>query len=228
MGAILSRCKAWLLGDKTEEDAQGPVIVRIRERGPGIRVFEGLDGDTLSGTGSALAEMEVEQDAAYWEVHILALPAGARCCMGVARQNIPLDAPLVSERAAPPGNSSDMDVFSLEPTAVGAPAEPDGFEQGDGGVEGQLAWALSSTGGALQEGDVVGVAFGQASLPNLRFMRNGEHTGAGTVTRVRGSVHPAFSVSGGASLSVVFDPDGFRHQVPRGFAELRPSTSLLD
>ena len=68
-----------------------------------------------------------------------------------------------------------------------------------------LSWALSSEDAGAVEGDVIGVAFGQAELPNLSFFLNGELLEQGQINRIRGEVFPAISVAKGAKLRCVFD-----------------------
>lgn len=193
-----------------EEAAEDAGRVRLRERGAGVRVSEGLDGDTVSGSGAALGGAEVEQDAAYWELRVLALPAGAGCCAGVARQSAPLDGPLAA---------------AARPQLLGSALEED--EEAPSAPQPQSVWALSSEVAGLAEGDVVGVAFGQGEIPNLRFFRNGEPLERESVAHVRGTVCPAFSVQGGAVLAVSFERNAFRFRPPANFSELLPTRSIL-
>ncbi|OLQ11828.1 hypothetical protein AK812_SmicGene4258 [Symbiodinium microadriaticum] len=82
--------------------------------------------------------------------------------------------------------------------------------------DGTSSWALGGdlAGGALQKNDVIGVAFGQGDIPNLRFYRNGTEIREAEVLRIRGEAFPAFSVSDGAELLVVFESSGFAQEPP--------------
>jgi len=91
----------------------------------------------------------------------------------------------------------------------------------------QSSWGLSSTSTPMQEGDVIGVAFGQDDLPNLRFFVNGNSIDTASVMRVRGEVYPALSVAGSAALAFVFKPEHFAH-IPAGrHTEIRPARRML-
>ena len=91
----------------------------------------------------------------------------------------------------------------------------------------EKSWALASASCECSDGDVIGIAFGQAELPNLRFYRNGEELPKAEVQRVRGAVHPAVSVAGATKLRCVFDESQFKHEPPRGHTALRASQSLI-
>mmetsp|Transcript_13909 Transcript_13909/g.39739 ORF Transcript_13909/g.39739 Transcript_13909/m.39739 type:complete len:189 (-) Transcript_13909:106-672(-) len=93
--------------------------------------------------------------------------------------------------------------------------------------DGQSSWAVGPPSLELKEGDVVGVAFGQGDIPNLRFFLNGELLDDFTVTRVRGEAHPAVSVGGGTVLDVVFEPGGFKHTPPGRHTEVRPPRKMM-
>ena len=91
----------------------------------------------------------------------------------------------------------------------------------------EKSWALASASCECSDGDVIGIAFGQAELPNLRFYRNGDELPKAEVQRVRGAVHPAVSVAGATKLRCVFDESQFKHEPPRGHSALRASQSLI-
>ncbi|CAE8639332.1 unnamed protein product, partial [Polarella glacialis] len=58
------------------------------------------------------------------------------------------------------------------------------------------SWAFGGElpGGPLNKNDVIGVAFGQGDIPNLRFFKNGTLLVEGEVLRIRGEAYPAVSV----------------------------------
>ena len=91
----------------------------------------------------------------------------------------------------------------------------------------EKSWALASASCECSDGDVIGIAFGQAELPNLRFYRNGDELPKAEVQRVRGAVHPAVSVAGSTKVRCVFDEGQFKHEPPRGHSALRASQSLI-
>lgn len=70
----------------------------------------------------------------------------------------------------------------------------------------------------IKEGDTIGVALDFTDLPMLFFTLNGAPLGHGdevSVMRIRGTVFPAFGVSGGAALSVTFAEKSLAHPPPR-------------
>lgn len=91
----------------------------------------------------------------------------------------------------------------------------------------EKSWALASASCDCSDGDVIGVAFGQAELPNLRFYKNGNEITKAEVQRVRGAVHPAVSVAGATELKCVFGEGHLKHAPPRGHGVLRVSQSLI-
>merc|ERR1712232_624455 len=123
----------------------------------------------VTGIGTALAEILVEQDAAYWEVKVAKM--GTRCQIGVAYDLT--------------GN--------LLQSQIGG---------------GENSWSVGSGAGgaAFASGDVIGIAYGQGDIPNLRFFHNGQPLGEATVNRVRGEAYPAVSVDDGTELVWIFDP----------------------
>mmetsp|Transcript_150729 Transcript_150729/g.420161 ORF Transcript_150729/g.420161 Transcript_150729/m.420161 type:complete len:233 (-) Transcript_150729:141-839(-) len=206
-------------GREASEDLE--YRVRLRERGADVRILEGLDGETLSGCGAALAGTEIEQDAAYWEVRVTRLPEGASFCAGVARDCVRLGEHLAGAVQLEARTSGPA------PEVLGAASDGGGAAEPAAAAAAPAAWVVSSVDAGLAEGDILGVAFGQASLPNLRFFRNGEALGGAGADHVRGAVRPAFSVRGGAALAVSFEQDAFQYAPPPGFTELTPMRSLL-
>lgn len=89
------------------------------------------------------------------------------------------------------------------------------------------SWALRSEDAGAVEGDVIGVAFGQAELPNLSFFLNGELLEHGQVNRIRGEVYPAVSVEQNAKLRCVFDETNFEHAPPRTHTAIRVTQNII-
>mmetsp|Transcript_77359 Transcript_77359/g.218922 ORF Transcript_77359/g.218922 Transcript_77359/m.218922 type:complete len:188 (-) Transcript_77359:50-613(-) len=91
----------------------------------------------------------------------------------------------------------------------------------------QSSWAVSPDSVDLKKDDIIGVAFGQGDIPNLRFFHNGSPVESSTVSRVRGEAYPAVSVGGGAELVIVFEPGGFAHTPPGRHTEVRPPRKMM-
>lgn len=89
------------------------------------------------------------------------------------------------------------------------------------------AWFLSSEKVNAVKGDVIGIAFTQADLPNLRFFYNNQLVEGASVSRIRGMVSPIFSVEDGVEIIVAFDPDCFVHKPPRPHCEIRTCRGLI-
>mmetsp|Transcript_102094 Transcript_102094/g.288317 ORF Transcript_102094/g.288317 Transcript_102094/m.288317 type:complete len:186 (+) Transcript_102094:148-705(+) len=90
--------------------------------------------------------------------------------------------------------------------------------------EGEFSWALDKP---LNKGDIVGVAFGQDDMPNLRFFVNGTPIEDASVKKVQGDVYPAVSMRGNAELSFMFEPELFKHQPTTRHTEIRPPRKML-
>mmetsp|Transcript_12305 Transcript_12305/g.28815 ORF Transcript_12305/g.28815 Transcript_12305/m.28815 type:complete len:214 (-) Transcript_12305:38-679(-) len=213
MGAICGCCKP-------RPSAPVRQLIHIGGRGDKVQVSEGLETDVISGSGSALADCRIEQDAAYWEVTLSKLPAESDFRIGIAQKDVDLESMIT---VAPSGDPSietqaaqkkEDDFDPSAPSVIGASTKD------------KHAWAIGAKLG-FAEGDVIGVAFTMANLPNLRFLKNGEAISSATVMKIHGVVQPVFSVSGGAELSVGFDEDGFKHPVPSGFTELIKGRGIM-
>eukprot|EP00435_Cladocopium_sp_Y103_P041632 s1976_g11.t1 len=93
----------------------------------------------------------------------------------------------------------------------------------------QTSWAIGGDlpGGPLQKDEIIGVAFGQGNIPNLRFFRNGKEIPDTEVLRIRGEVFPAVSVCDGAELLLVFDAPSFAHEAPGRHSAIVPPRKML-
>ena len=180
-----------------------PQSIELTEKGPDVAVKKSL----ISGTGVAYSSNTIEQDAAY--------------APGVLNHSTP------STRRLDPRRYWEVVVETAGPFRIGvARALKGGALAGSIGDE-EKSWALASASCECSDGDVIGIAFGQAELPNLRFYRNGDELPKAEVQRVRGAVHPAVSVAGSTKLRCVFDEGQFKHEPPRGHSALRASQSLI-
>lgn len=188
--ALCCCCKCRGVGEKPafELGALDQPLVRLDRKGGECDVKSSATGDAVSGRGVAFASTAIEQDAAYWEVHVET--GRGRFRVGVCR---------------------DLDAEAMA---------------GDIGDE-NASWALRSEDAGAVEGDVIGVAFGQAELPNLSFFLNGELLDHGQVNRIRGEVFPAVSVDDGAQLRCVFDEANFEHAPPRTHSALRVTQNII-
>mmetsp|Transcript_24052 Transcript_24052/g.35282 ORF Transcript_24052/g.35282 Transcript_24052/m.35282 type:complete len:201 (-) Transcript_24052:211-813(-) len=90
------------------------------------------------------------------------------------------------------------------------------------------SWSLSSEKCECLQGDMLGIAYDQTSMPTtLKFYKNGELVDA-EVTGIRGEVYPAVCVSGGSVIECEFDGDnGFAYPPPAGFSGIMGSRSLM-
>eukprot|EP00933_Yihiella_yeosuensis_P015714 TRINITY_DN13619_c2_g1_i1.p1 TRINITY_DN13619_c2_g1~~TRINITY_DN13619_c2_g1_i1.p1 ORF type:complete len:192 (+),score=37.90 TRINITY_DN13619_c2_g1_i1:50-625(+) len=169
-----------------------PVKVKIGKRGAHVKVATDVSSMTITGSGTALADCVIEQDAAYWEVRVLE----------VGQDNL-----------ARVGISFDVGGQRLD-SHIG---------------DGQSSWAIGGdlVGGPLVKNDLIGIAFGQGDIPNLRFFRNGEAIYDAEVLRVRGEAHPAVSVGEGDELMWVFEPGAFAKTPPGRHTEVRPPRKMI-
>lgn len=182
-------CCRWWKRDKGIElpEFDSP-LVKMDHSAAEVTVESSATGDALSGRGVAYASTAIEQDAAYWEIHV---EKKGRFRVGVCR--------------------SKLDAEAM---------------RGDLGDE-NTSWALRSEDAGTVEGDVIGVAFGQAELPNLSFFLNGELLEQGQFNRIRGEVCPAVSVTPEAKLRCVFDEANFEHAPPRTHSAIRVTQNII-
>mmetsp|Transcript_9598 Transcript_9598/g.26010 ORF Transcript_9598/g.26010 Transcript_9598/m.26010 type:complete len:191 (+) Transcript_9598:139-711(+) len=96
-----------------------------------------------------------------------------------------------------------------------------------GDKENSWSVGVGANGAVLAEGDVIGVAYGQGDIPNLRFFHNGTYIEEATVLRIRGEAYPAISVCSKAELRWIFDPLQFAHAPPGRHTEVRPPRKML-
>jgi hypothetical protein len=139
----------------------------------------------VTGHGLALAAVVIEQDAAYWEVHVeLSESAGtdavASVMIGVATKKDRNFYTVMEE--SDEGNS----------ISVGDPAESP-----DNGT------ALMSKI-AVSNGDVIGVAVQQSDLPMIQLHLNGNLIPDSSINRFRGTVYPSVHLPEVQGLSLQF------------------------
>jgi hypothetical protein len=172
---------------------------------------------SLTGSGLALVDVSLEQDACYWEWHV----------------EIPN--PNVINVA------SDEDDFFSSMSALqfgvctkksqefyktlGSQAEDDeleGDEQMDDGT--QLMRPIVN----LQHGDVVGIAVQQNDLPMVQFLLNGEPLHDLAINRFRGKVYPSVLMREGYKIKFVWDENEHKELSPHvRFGPLIPERGLI-
>jgi hypothetical protein len=86
------------------------------------------------------------------------------------------------------------------------------------------SWVYSAP---LAAGDIIGVAFSQADMPNLSFTKNGKEQRKFDVKKIGGMVYPVVSVGDGASLKCVFEAADFANSPPARFGALMVAQSVL-
>lgn len=90
------------------------------------------------------------------------------------------------------------------------------------------SWSISGADGIpFARDDVIGVAYGQGDIPNLRYFHNNKLMEDATVLRIRGEGYPAVSVCSDAQLLWVFDPKRFKYDPPGRHTEVRPPLQML-
>merc|ERR1711935_559616 len=127
------------------------------------------NGGEVSGEGLALAGVQIEQDAAYWEWHIELPPKthSDTVMFGVARKK-------------------NREFYrESEDKAVG--------EEGISSQQDGTNWMQKVE---VENGDVVGVAVQQSDLPMIQFHLNGEALHDRAVNRFRGGVYPSILLPG--------------------------------
>ena len=163
------------------------------------------NGCVIMGSGLALGSVPIEQDAAYWEFHILE------------------DSKSSNNDATGEGNN---DLF--EALQFGVSRRPskgqsiDKVMQSDGSSDESLSFLRSIPN--LVEGDVVGVAVQQSDLPMVQFLVNGEPMHHMAINRIRGMVFPAIclceqesnsgSNKGMFKVEFVFDSSRWKMEAP--------------
>lgn len=219
-----------MLGDESADNVQltniatptkaAPTGVTFRKKwaSPKVKIAADSRGLTVSGTGAAIAGVDIQQDRCYWEVELTALDAdsGASFAIGVARRKA-LVPPKRKKAGATQSRSNNLDGHAL----------------GDG----KLSWALKSASStaAFAEGDVIGVVYDGLTTgkPTLHFYQNGvKLPGASIVIRARGvsgALAPAVATGGGARLTGNFSVDrgDFTFPPPDKLEGIIPAKSML-
>ena len=154
-------------------------------------LFLFFGGVQISGHGLALAAVNIEQDSAYWEVHI-------KFNEGEDKQDI-----LVGL-----ATKKDKKFFELHNDEIEYNNKDDEYRKKNG-----IEYMSKIT---VSNGDVVGVVIQQSDLPMIQFYLNGQQLYDASINRFRGSVYPSFFLpqSANVKLKVVFLERDFAQPIP--------------
>mmetsp|Transcript_33988 Transcript_33988/g.71503 ORF Transcript_33988/g.71503 Transcript_33988/m.71503 type:complete len:233 (-) Transcript_33988:2802-3500(-) len=156
-----------------------------------------IQGFKISGSGLALANIPIEQDAAYWEWHVN-LPGLPRPPRDEDNEEDDDDFQDVQMNG---NGSSDNGSVDDDPYAIkfGVATRKDrNFykslehvqEEGDEASSRDDGTFLMRPIPDLRHGDVIGVAVQQSDLPMIQMLLNGEPLMECTINRFRGTVYP--------------------------------------
>lgn len=161
------------------------------------------DNNTISGHGLALACVNIEQDAAYWEVHVM-----SNTDKSTSNNNIDIYVGLATKKKSTFYNDiSYDDLLSMTNKNL------------DDEMKKKYGLEYMSKVSCQDDGDcVVGIIIQQSDLPMIQFTKNGTILYDASITRFRGTVHPSFfimpSSSSSTKMKVVFAERLFRHPHP--------------
>lgn len=172
---------------------------------------------SLTGSGLALVDVSLEQDACYWEWHV-----------EIPNPNV------INVASDEDDFFSSMSALQFGVCAkksqefyktLGSQAEDDeleGDEQMDDGT--QLMRPIVN----LQHGDVVGIAVQQNDLPMVQFLLNGEPLHDLAINRFRGKVYPSVLMREGYKIKFVWDENEHKELSPHvRFGPLIPERGLI-
>lgn len=172
-------------------------------------------GTTVTGEGIVLAGTPIAQDRCYWELQVVAIPAGGEICIGVSR---------VGKRSASKKSASGGDGGAAKKEAA-VVADPYAGHVGTSAS----SWAISTKEIGAEAGDTIGVLFDQCSGPtHLQIFRQGKKVGK-KVKGIKGGIFPAVSLSGGAKVKANFAVDAvdFKFPPPAGVNGIIPARGVI-
>ena len=146
----------------------------------------------ISGSGLALGSVSIEQDSAYWEVHI-------------------------NKSGDEGGNNDDNNNFSndgFEALQFGVSKRPPRNNPLRTILERQDDVCYVRAIPNLGDGDVVGIAVQQSDLPMVQFLVNGEPLHHMAINRFRGIMYPAAVLCGSHTLKFVFNEEEWKEKPP--------------
>jgi hypothetical protein len=157
----------------------------------------------VSGYGLALASVSLEQDAGYWEIHVVKVPDEiGRIYVGVSPKR---DRQFFADGVKSEGFWTNSDEAK----------DSSNGDDGDGGDDDphpagtELMKRL-----AVTANDVIGIAMQQSDLPMLQFTLNGAPLTDGSINRFRGNPYPAIYLPDDNSGSVRFVFRDCQHSPP--------------
>lgn len=174
---------------------------------------------SLTGSGLALVDVSLEQDACYWEWHIEIPNPNA-----VHVESDEEEDDFFSSMSALQFGVCTKKTQEFYKT-LGSQAEDDELE-GDGQMDDgtQLMKPIVN----LQHGDVVGVAVQQSDLPMVQFLLNGEPLHDLAINRFRGKVYPSVLMREGYKVKFVWDENEHKELSPHvRFGPLIPERGLI-
>lgn len=175
---------------------KSPIFISAKMSAPSIKMTE--QDLKVEGTGLALANLPIEQDAAYWEWHVETSS---------------------SSTDSDDDDDVDFDAFSSLKFGVATRKNREFYnalQSNQDGDDTELddGTALMKPIVGLEDGDVIGVAVQQSDLPMVQFLLNGEPQHEIAINRFRGTVYPSVSVVEGFKVKAVFDEDSFKELSP--------------
>jgi SPRY domain len=148
----------------------------------------------ISGHGLALAGVTIEQDAAYWEVHVTSSGSDERLDVLVG---------LATKKDKKYFEATTDDTIDLDNT--------DDEYRKKSGIEFMSKIPVSNN-------DVIGIVVQQSDLPMIQFYLNGTQQYYASINRFRGSIYPSFyipsSCNNNVTLKVAFLEHDFRQSIP--------------
>lgn len=194
---------------------------------------------TVSGSGLALACINIEQDSAYWEWHVETNEDSEEKSSGNDSENFFENRDSGNKTSLKFGvaTSKNRKFYRI----LAANDEGDDVPMEDDGT------ALMRSIPNLKNGDTVGVAVQQSDLPMIQFLVNGEPMHNLAINRFRGTVYPSVWLppeivvddeeeveaevavgKGPYTVTVVFDESKFKELAPHArFGPLIPARGII-
>jgi hypothetical protein len=212
MGGLCSMCNPSGGSDFAPPQMQRNTIFTMKNAAARIKVESGT---TVTGDGTVLAGTPISQDRCYWELQVVAIPAGGEIRLGVSRKQ------KKAKSAAPKVAAAAAGKAEGKKKAVAAAADPYAGHFGP--------WSLSTKEIGAEAGDTIGILFDQCSGPtHLQIFRQGKKVGK-KVKGIKGAIYPAVSISGGAKVKANFavDASDFKFPPPAGVEGIIPARGVI-
>lgn len=177
------------------------MVISTTMSAPTVKI---TDGTTVSGCGLALVGIPIEQDAAYWEWHIVDVEGATANGTGTGTGHCEIMFGVTSKK--------DKKFYGSSTKQQAAEAgEDNGKDAGDDDNNNNAdadsdPTRPSETNGTqwmraieVQKDDVIGVGVQQSDLPMVQFLLNGEPLHDCAINRFRATVYPALYVPSSSS-----------------------------